>query len=249
MKKHFVFLLLVLLSLVAICPYAGIVHASSNTVPNELKGIDFSKPPSQKEQERIMDYYRKYNKEVCEKISREPNKQSSSSKKDKRTKYAVGTYGDILYAYEFCVSFLCGSIIGHAGIVSTDRRWTIESYPARGARMAHITGKARRENGVRKYENAWKKSSKVMGLRVKTAKKRHYMGAAKYAMKQAALRKSYNWNLCNKYTERKFYCSQLVWRAWKQQGYRIESVNLGKYDPVLPVELYWSPLTYVFYKK
>ena len=32
MKKHFVFLLLVLLSLVAVCPYAGIVHASSNTV-------------------------------------------------------------------------------------------------------------------------------------------------------------------------------------------------------------------------
>lgn len=244
MKKHFVLLMLVLISLITVCPYVGMVNASSNKV---LKGIDFSKPLSEKEQKRVMSYYYKHSQEACKQINKEPNVQAKGS--IKRGKKSVGTYGDILYAYEFCVTILCGSIIGHVGIVSTDEGWTVESYPKRGARMQHLLGKQKREDGVRLYPNRWRLNKKVLGLRVRTAKKRHYMGAAKYAMKQAKLKKPYNKNIFDKHTEAKFYCSQLVWKAWKKQGYKLELINLGKYDPILPVELYWSPWTYVFYKK
>lgn len=250
MKRYFLLFLIILVSLVAVCSHVGIACAADGKIPNELKGIDFSKPKSKKEQERIINYYYKFSQEVGKKIDKEQNTEVKGSvKKDQKNKYAVGTFGDILYAYEFSVSVLCGSIVGHAAIVSTDRGWTIESYPGRGARMAHIKNTVKRKDGVSRYPNRWKQSSKVVGLRVKTAKRRHYMEAARYAMKQAALRKPYNINLCNKHTEKKFYCSQLVWQAWKHQGYRIECLDLGRYDPILPVELYYSPWTYVFYKK
>ena len=37
------------------------------------KGIDFSKPKSKKEQERIMNYYYKFSQEVDKKIEKEQN--------------------------------------------------------------------------------------------------------------------------------------------------------------------------------
>ena len=73
MKRYFLLFLIILVSLVAVGSHVGIACAADGKIPNELKGIDFSKPKSKKEQERIMNCYYKFNQEVGKKIEKEQN--------------------------------------------------------------------------------------------------------------------------------------------------------------------------------
>lgn len=68
MKRYFLLFLIILVSLVAVCSHVGIACAADGKIPNELKGIDFSKPKSKKEQERIINYYYKFSQEVGKKL-------------------------------------------------------------------------------------------------------------------------------------------------------------------------------------
>lgn len=67
--------------------------------------------------------------------------------------------------------------------------------------------------------------------------------------KKIAYWTAYNINFFNKGTTSKFYCSQLVWRSWKNQGFEVDRMNLGNYEPVSPAELVGGSGTYVFYHK
>lgn len=60
---------------------------------------------------------------------------------------------------------------------------------------------------------------------------REMMGveAGKYARMQIG--KPYNWDFPDRFTEEKFYCSQLCWRAWYNQGCRLDRDGKGIIKP------------------
>lgn len=62
------------------------------------------------------------------------------------------------------------------------------------------------------------------------------------------LGKPYNYNYFNVSTRKKFYCSQLVWAAFKDNyGIDLDTSDFG--DAVHPMELVNSSKTYTIYKK
>ncbi|WP_141530814.1 septation ring formation regulator EzrA [Bacillus cereus] len=150
------------------------------------------------------------------------------------TKSPLGTKGDVLVSYEInSGSSAIG--VGHSAIVSRDYTRTVESF----AQSWSPIGK----NGVQYYQNTWKGRSKVYGLWVKGASNTKYYNAAGYA--QSKIGSSYNWNFFNKFSTSSFYCSQLAWRSWEQQGINIDYVT---WDTVVsPAELVKSGNTTIFY--
>lgn len=69
-----------------------------------------------------------------------------------------------------------------------------------------------------------------------------YKAAAAWAEKQVP--KPYNWNFLNKNTEDKFYCSQLVWKAWQKQGIDIEKGSFPN-AAITPADIVNSSNTYL----
>ncbi|WP_226568900.1 septation ring formation regulator EzrA [Bacillus stratosphericus] len=177
----------------------------------------------------IDEYLPKYNEE---REKRSVNAKSKSKSKSK----SLGTKGDVLVSYDSGSSVIG---LGHAAIVSTEKKQTVESW--------HKNWSPIKQHGVRKYNNTWRTRKKVYGLWVKKSNNKKYINAAKYAEKQAKEKKPYNMNWLDKKTTKKFYCSQLAWRAWKNQGHDIDNI---KFDTVVsPMELVNSNNTKVFYHK
>lgn len=146
----------------------------------------------------------------------------------------VGTTGDILVTLSDKSSSSFLWVGGHAGIVSTNSRYTVESFG----------NKTPDKNGVRRWDNDWaNRYSMVRGLWVKGAKSDHYRKAAEYSVAQIG--KPYNYNFFDVETTSAFYCSQLVWRAW----YNAKGVDLNDGGAVWPVDLIESPHTTVFYSQ
>ncbi|WP_048602047.1 YiiX/YebB-like N1pC/P60 family cysteine hydrolase [Rubeoparvulum massiliense] len=142
----------------------------------------------------------------------------------------LGTVGDILVAYNYRWGNLNVAFVGHAAIVSNNNARTVESFP---------------KTGVQYFTNDWKAKSKVYGLWVKGATTTKYKNAASYAQNQIG--KKYNWNFVNKFATDKFYCSQLVWRAWYNQGINVDYIKVDTI--VTPMELAKSNNTTIFYHR
>lgn len=126
---------------------------------------------------------------------------------------SVGSCGDILVTPS--TIFGNGSITGHAGIVDLNSDLTIESMPS---------------GGVRRYTNDWKtRYTKALCATVIDGDPGQ---AVDYA--SSKMGSSYNYNFLNKWNTDKFYCSQLVWRAYIEQG-----IDLDKDggNAVLPTDL------------
>lgn len=102
---------------------------------------------------------------------------------------------------------------GHAGIVSSTNL-CIESF----------------KEGVGWYYNDWDtRYDKVFEYRVNYSGGQNVRAAA-YAEKQVG--DPYNYNFFNVWTESKFYCSQLVWRAWYENGADLDGLSNGVVAPV-----------------
>ncbi len=150
----------------------------------------------------------------------------------------LGTKGDVLVGYDLnSGSSAIG--FGHAAIVSRKAAKTVEAW--------HKNWSPIKQHGVRRYNNNWGSRKKVYGLWVKKSNNTKYVNAAKYAEKQADQKKPYNMNFFDKKTTKKFYCSQLAWRAWKNQGHDIDNIKID--SVVSPMELVNSNNTKVFYHK
>lgn len=225
-------------------------------VPTQLFTIDFTSEPTAEEKVLLQEYYRTdaervFNQEFAERLFNENsaeirNTVSRNGVNDQFMKEqalsnsigmfnsnaSLGTFGDILVTYSFSSFGINIAAVGHAAIVHNDSSYTIESFP---------------DGGVRVYNNDWGSKSRVYGVRVRGASYSDYQNAASYAVSQADAQKPYNWNFFNKGTTDSFYCSQLVWRAWKNQGYEVDRMNLGDWEPVSPAELVGGSQTYVFY--
>lgn len=113
-----------------------------------------------------------------------------------------------------------------------------------------------RAKGVVKGRNNWRsQKSRFWGLQVlqkkkgKPLSKAKQNAAAKWCYKQ--LGKKYNFNYLNTYTRRQFYCSHLVWAAYKDNfGINLNTLAFagwykywGYANPVHPLELVSSPYT------
>ncbi|NOW07175.1 YiiX/YebB-like N1pC/P60 family cysteine hydrolase [Clostridium beijerinckii] len=126
---------------------------------------------------------------------------------------SVGSAGDILVTP--ATVFGNGPITGHAGMVDLNPDLTIESMTS---------------GGVRRYTNDWKtRYTKALCATVKNADPEQ---AVDYA--SSKIGSSYNYNFLNKWKTDTFYCSQLVWRAYIEQG-----IDLDKDggNAVLPTDL------------
>ncbi|MGC4377385.1 YiiX/YebB-like N1pC/P60 family cysteine hydrolase [Fictibacillus sp. Mic-4] len=147
------------------------------------------------------------------------------------SKYSIGSKGDILYTNSKGSS--SGSWAGgHIAVVINGNN-TVEAF------HKSVTSK----DGVRLWPNDWKKRyKKIKGLWVRKATDKDYNYAASYARGQVG--KKYNINFWNKKTTKKFYCSQLAWRAWYNKGY-----NLDDGGAVWPIDIYEDKQTKTFYSK
>ena len=112
----------------------------------------------------------------------------------------LGTYGDILITYNGDKK---SWIHGHAGIVSTNNNVTIEAFPWRG---------------VIRNSNRWYEKGNRL-YRPKNVRGGQYTAAARNA--ESHVGKEYFLDIFNKWRTDKFYCSQLVWRAWLDAGKNI----------------------------
>lgn len=155
------------------------------------------------------------------------------------TSSALGSVGDILVTYTGGTSSSAFFLPGHAAIVARDKYKTVESYPW----QFPIYNSPTKKDGVQYLANEWGDKNQVFGLRVNGAPYSAYVNAATYAEQQVG--KPYNLNFFWKSRTDSFYCSQLVWRAWYNQGYDIDYVTIDTI--VTPAELVKSGRTYTFY--
>ncbi|GAA0696211.1 hypothetical protein GCM10008904_00020 [Paraclostridium ghonii] len=126
----------------------------------------------------------------------QPNKKQFKSVQSEQSE--EGTYPTQPGAILVTKDSKFGELVGHAGIVYNSTT-TVESYT---------------ENGVGTYPNTWNTSCKnAYGLLVKDSSPQKDQDAANYAYKQVG--KPYNWNFFNTETTDSFYCSQLVYKAYK----------------------------------
>ena len=146
---------------------------------------------------------------------------------------ALGTHGDIIISLK-ASSGSALPFTGHAAIVSENRWQTIESY----AKLFSPIGKA----GVQIYDNTWKSKKNTFLVRPIGAKHADYLKAARYARKQVG--KPYSFSFFNKEKKDAFYCSQLVWRAWREAGKNIGENPQFK-GAVFPLDILQSPNTKV----
>ncbi|MCH5584948.1 hypothetical protein MK805_08170 [Shimazuella sp. AN120528] len=146
---------------------------------------------------------------------------------------AIGKPGDILVTLDgTSTGFEWAG--GHTGIVSDVPGYVVESFGNKSIGL----------NGVRHWVNDWKtRYKKVKALWVEGATPNDYKYVAAYNREQIG--KGYNYNFFNITTTARFYCSQLVWRAWYNRGW---DLNYGGYA-VWPVDLIKSPYTIPYYSQ
>ncbi|WP_051272054.1 YiiX/YebB-like N1pC/P60 family cysteine hydrolase [Shimazuella kribbensis] len=146
---------------------------------------------------------------------------------------AIGEPGDILVTLDgTSAGFEWAG--GHTGVVSDVPGYVVESFG----------NKSIEKNGVRHWVNDWKtRYKKVKALWVEGATLNDYAYAASYNREQIG--KAYNYNFFNIKTTTRFYCSQLVWRAWYNRGW---DLNYGG-SAVWPVDLIKSPHTIAYYSQ
>ncbi|PTY80002.1 hypothetical protein B5V89_03790 [Heyndrickxia sporothermodurans] len=141
---------------------------------------------------------------------------------------SMGITGSVLITMSGGSSSGSSWVGGHAAIV-VDQYSTIESFGNQ---------KVASKNGVRYWTNNFRQ-------RYPDATRHDVIGATASEKKSAVglaksfLNKPYNFAFGNKTTTDKFYCSQLVWRAWQLMGYDLD-YNRGKF--VWPGDLKKSSL-------
>ncbi len=124
--------------------------------------------------------------------------------------------------------------LGHAAIVYS-KNYVIESV----------------SQGVLKGRNNWNRTrKKVYGLKVKGTSRAQDKKAVQWCASQIG--KKYNYDYFNINTRKKFYCSQLIYAAYKDLygiDLNTKAFSIGGRNPIHPMELVRSKKTKVIYKK
>ena len=125
---------------------------------------------------------------------------------------------------------------GHAGIVAA-------------APYYQATIEANKETGVAVFYGSWeKRSGQIWQVGVNTTSVAEDQKAAQWDAKQIG--KPYNHDFYNVWTRKKFYCSQLVWAAYRDTSGNRADVSLNDYGAAIhPFELRDHPNTTIVYRK
>lgn len=157
-----------------------------------------------------------------------PDKKNTTEEKEIRTQEAdwINTYGN--YPKRPGVILVTtDNTTGHAGIV-----WSTYS-----------TVESMYGSGVQRYDNDWNtRYNQVFGVTVKATDANQDNAASNWCYNQIG--KPYNANLLNTSTRSSFYCSQLVWAAFKDK-YNINIDDDG--GIIYPVDLVNSAKTSAIY--
>ncbi|MBU8715344.1 MULTISPECIES: YiiX/YebB-like N1pC/P60 family cysteine hydrolase [Brevibacillus] len=184
----------------------GLLDLTSSEVQAELakeeKETEAKKEQKSKAKKRNeIDSLKELKKNAPEKykeIQDEQSKQKALASSGK-----MGTVGDILITYDNETS---GWNHGHAAIVRKSNDYIVEAWP---------------KEGVRVYKNNWgSRFDSAYKFYVKGADDSDFTNAQKYAYSQ--LGKPYQLNVQKHFTDA-YYCSQLVWKAWYEQGFDVDA--------------------------
>lgn len=142
--------------------------------------------------------------------------------------------GTILVTKAFGVT----SLTGHAGIVYNSNT-SIESFP----KIFSPKG----QDGVYSYPNDWNtRYSSGYGVNVRGTSQAQDNDAADYSYRRFQERKPYNWTFTDTENGAKFYCSQLVYKAFKVMN----GVNINHNGGIVyPMDLVNSSNTYIVWSK
>lgn len=210
MKKNFI--KCTVFTLLAIASMSSSAFAKDNTTKNNTD--DQMKQIIAKSKQDSDDLIENWDKlKVTSTAGESKTMNTINSASSESAPNSVGSYGDILVTPSNVLGKGC--ITGHAGIVDWNSDLTIESMAS---------------GGVRRYTNDWKtRYTKALCATVIDGDPGL---AADYASSKVG--SSYNYNILNKWGTDKFYCSQLVWRAYVDQG-----IDLDKDggNAVLPTDL------------
>jgi uncharacterized protein YycO len=125
-----------------------------------------------------------------------------------------------------------GVYTGHTGTVNNNTSYTTEAFP---------------DSGVVRQSNNWPNRAgytKVYALGVYGANSSTMSSAATYAENQKG--KAYNYDFSYRMKTTQFYCSQLSWRAYYEQGINLH--NDGRtFGTVYPSDIYESTKTFVVF--
>lgn len=213
--------------------FSNLVFANDFTSKMSKKEYDYYMNLT-KEERQAYDYMANQNEKLKDewnkyKVDESRVKNNLRNKRSLDNNYGLGMNGDILVSSD--------SITGHAAMV-VDKYYTVEANA-----NWHDT-----HPGVAIWNNIWKKRYKSMkGLRLKEVTKKQKQDAMDYCKAQVG--EPYNiprpgiiWD------DDAWYCSQLVWRAYHEQGIDIVKAN-SNLSIVTPRELVKSPEVYVFYSE
>lgn len=119
---------------------------------------------------------------------------------------SMGNTGDVLITMSGSSSTHVAWVGGHAALV-VDGYNTIEAFGNAGST----------KDGVRYWSNNFRnRYSDAKGYSVSGTTSVKRQTAVNYA--KTKLYSPYNFNFFNKFDNTTYYCSQIVWRAWQQQG-------------------------------
>ncbi|HEL1557479.1 hypothetical protein HO404_03070 [Streptococcus suis] len=125
--------------------------------------------------------------------------------------------------------------VGHAGIMGAGNRHT------------YII-EANLLDGVQAKRKRWDDANQVWQLNVKNTSAEQDSAAAKWAMAQIG--KYYNTNFNDIWNRERFYCSQLVWAAYRDTSGSGADLSSSLYGVAIhPYELRDHPNTLVIYRK
>ncbi|MGG6359110.1 YiiX/YebB-like N1pC/P60 family cysteine hydrolase [Peribacillus frigoritolerans] len=182
--------------------------ADTETVQPSQKEIEKMLDDAKKETEFAKKNWNKIAKEKIEEGKKEGNrKKSDSTLSTMATGTANFTTGDLLVTMDSTYGS-AGFRYGHAAIVYTSNEYTIESYDTTGVKKFAMT--------------KWKPGGKIdtmIALWVKGATSTDYGQAKSYSGSQIG--DPYNYSFWDSDRSDKFYCSQLLWKAWKYAGFNV----------------------------
>lgn len=194
----------------------NVSFANENSEPTDTKAI------IQKQISAFDELDKKIREDRSETIK--PGKKQFKSVQSEEGTYPTKT-GSVLVTRD---GFL-DKLVGHACIVYNSSS-TVESFPG---------------SGVGTYPNDWNtRYNVVYGTEVNKASTDQNQSAASYAYEHIG--SPYNWNFLNPDTTDSFYCSQLVYQAYKQTSGIDLNYNGGM---VVPIDLVNSDLTDLVYTK
>lgn len=211
--------------------FASVVSIAASPVlagGNSPTYEDFDWEKERAYEKQIFDDYREQHEKEAQKYLKE---HPELNLKNDDNKFPAGVRGDVILT-EDSSSVASIPFIGHAGMIRSATH-TVESNPEKGVFYGN-------------WKDNWAKRTTLHIMECQTAEDNDCKDEI-CSWAEAQKGKEYNWNYFDRKTQDKFYCSQLVWSAYKNGG----NIDLcpDAWNLVSPANIYKSELLSSIYTK